>query len=583
MSVTKDIPALPDNPTPADIAKTLRPLRELAQIMAGFRGNAKALTMDDLIKKGWANAEGKLLVNAVPGPTGPPGPQGEPGTTETPDYTPPPTPTGLTVSAGIGTLIVQWDAPTYTQGHGHGQTNIYGAKWAHPDTDPPPTFSNAVRIDTAPGALTIASISTDPATTWCIWIKWQSKDGVESSSPEGGANGTQATTGVDVSALIKVLSDQNGFEPSSLPFIFQATPTTINGISVPAGTYINIAFIANGTISNAMIGHEVVDDSKISNLSAAKLTVGDGTIGGSLKSTNYSAGSTGWIVRPDGYAEFSNTVIRGTVLASAGAIGGSVIGSNYIKSATFDLGGQGWQFKSDGTGQIGGFIVGSTYIQSWTYGTNTQGWKFNNDGTGQIGGLVLGSNYLQSSNYSAGTTGMKISYNGDVEINNLTARGNITATNLNAATGTFSGALTADAVNAVNTINLQGEAVVITRIGSARLNSGTLAVTGSAQTMVSTPSADYANATIILTLFFDCTQGNPSVSTSTFRIRLYRNGMQIFSKVCSSTLYPDVQTNTIQISDVPNGTATYSATIEGITGTAVNIGPTSLTATGGKR
>lgn len=59
-----------------------------------------------------------------------------------------------------------------------------------------------------------------------------------------------------------------------IPFIVQATPTTINGVSVPAGVYMNDAYIRNGTITNAKIGNAAIDDAKIASLSADKIVAG---------------------------------------------------------------------------------------------------------------------------------------------------------------------------------------------------------------------------------------------------------------------------------------------------------------------
>jgi hypothetical protein len=59
-----------------------------------------------------------------------------------------------------------------------------------------------------------------------------------------------------------------------VPFIVQASATTINGVSVPAGVYMNDAYIRNGTITNAKIGNAAIDDAKIASLSADKITAG---------------------------------------------------------------------------------------------------------------------------------------------------------------------------------------------------------------------------------------------------------------------------------------------------------------------
>jgi phage-related protein len=62
--------------------------------------------------------------------------------------------------------------------------------------------------------------------------------------------------------------------PQALPFIVRTTPTTINGETVPTGVYMQDAFIANGTITNAKIGNAAIDDAKIANLDAGKITTG---------------------------------------------------------------------------------------------------------------------------------------------------------------------------------------------------------------------------------------------------------------------------------------------------------------------
>lgn len=61
------------------------------------------------------------------------------------------------------------------------------------------------------------------------------------------------------------------------PFVIQTTQTTVNGVTVPAGVYIDAAYIKNGTITNAKIGNAAIDDAKIANLSADKINAG--TIG----------------------------------------------------------------------------------------------------------------------------------------------------------------------------------------------------------------------------------------------------------------------------------------------------------------
>ena len=79
----------------------------------------------------------------LPGPPGVglPGPPG-PGGTYVPDLTPPPTPTGFVVTAGFSELFITCDVPTYTTGHGHDLSVLYGAKWLSNTRGYPPVPSS---------------------------------------------------------------------------------------------------------------------------------------------------------------------------------------------------------------------------------------------------------------------------------------------------------------------------------------------------------------------------------------------------------------------------------------------------------
>jgi hypothetical protein len=352
-----------------------------------------------------------------------------------PELTPPPNVSGLTVTAGLTQILVQWTAPSYTSGHGHRGTIIYAA---HYDADDPtlPTFADASQVAVADFELNIISIPSETNTRWHVWAKFQTIDGVSSTTPAGGTNGVTATTGLDVSALLDVLEgeitetqlysglgaridqieplatsvyqlqlvdavnatstlqslvtayqinqdaqaafavareemiarvsadvgaeaiarlslaatvdantasiateasarasadgslfaqytvklDVNGYvsgfglastatnatptssfvvrsdsfsiaSPSGpgitpiVPFITRTTSTTVNGVTVPVGVYMDAAYIENGSITNAKIGNAAIDNAKIANLDAAKITTG------TLDAARISAGS----------------------------------------------------------------------------------------------------------------------------------------------------------------------------------------------------------------------------------------------------------------------------------------------------
>lgn len=166
---------------------------------------------------------------SAPGPVGPPGMPGPPGAPEpyVPDLTPPPTPSGVVVSAGLDFVFITTDAPTFSMGHGYNRTLVYGAKYQ--GAGPQPTFSDAVLVHEFVGQ--VGSFGSEPAAQWHIWVKWRSNDGVLSISPEGGANGHVVTTGVDVSQLLEALS--GSIRASELQ---AALSTRIDLIDAPSGT-----------------------------------------------------------------------------------------------------------------------------------------------------------------------------------------------------------------------------------------------------------------------------------------------------------------------------------------------------------
>lgn len=105
-----------------------------------------------------------------------------------------------------------------------------------------------------------------------------------------------------------------GVAPAT-PFVVQTTATTVNGVAIPAGVYMDSAYIGNVQAMYGRFGTLVADSLAAGQINAAHLTLGDGTVGGNLKSTNFSTGSTGWILRPDGTAEFGFANIRGQLTA----------------------------------------------------------------------------------------------------------------------------------------------------------------------------------------------------------------------------------------------------------------------------
>lgn len=128
----------------------------------------------------------------------------------TPDLTPPPTVTGLTAIGAVAHVFVEHAAPSYSVGHGHGHTILYGKIRSHPD-DPPPVFQTAgeaeagIEPEIARFSGTVYAYPTDPGTTWHLWAKWVTNDGVSSAYPAGGTNGVVATTTYNAADLVEAV------------------------------------------------------------------------------------------------------------------------------------------------------------------------------------------------------------------------------------------------------------------------------------------------------------------------------------------------------------------------------------------
>lgn len=170
------------------------------------------------------------------------------GASQTPDFTPPPTPTGLTVQAFLLTLVANWDAPTFTEGGGYDSTVVYAA--VVPTSGPQPTFAQAVPVGSS--STTAFAYPTTTGTKVAFWIKHQSKAGVRSAAPAGGTNGVQAQTGV------------------------------INGVDLAPGL-IDASKLADGSVTAAKLAAAAVDNTKLANgLQTVRI------ITGALPGTNVS-------------------------------------------------------------------------------------------------------------------------------------------------------------------------------------------------------------------------------------------------------------------------------------------------------
>lgn len=315
-------------------------LRETMMTYLGKQGDPldRGLTLRDMVDNGLVKIkDGFALVSGQAGGTLPL--QVGAKITPEPDLTPPPAPSGLKVSAGIDFVMVEHDAPVYTLGHGHLRTHVYGVKVSA--GDPLPTFDKAVEVGQFSGQ--VWALSCDPGSTWRLWAKWETADGVISATPAGGTNGLEAVTGKDVRSLVLAMTGPGN------PFKLVTEPITLaDGTKVPAGVYMADAFIHRMQVVTAMIADAAITNAKIKDLSADKIKAGAIAVGEVISSANYVAGKSGWSISGNGAAEFSNVTVRGTVYATAGELGGLIVGAASLRTANFSSGQTGWMIGSNG-------------------------------------------------------------------------------------------------------------------------------------------------------------------------------------------------------------------------------------------
>lgn len=277
------------SPIAPDLRRYLDRLRDIL----AAKGTNKLLTVNDLVTAGLvtAGSDGSMTPTS-PSTLGTPG-----------------APAGLTATAALRSILLEWDSPTYA---GHAFTEV----WGHTAD----VIGDAVLLGLAPGVLYTDSVGAGVHRYY--WVRFVNQDGA--AGPFNAVAGTDATTSPELSVLMDALAEEYG-TGSAAPFFQIDTPTTIGGVLIPAGTYMKAAFIHDATISNAKIADLAVDDAKIADLSVGKLTAGSLQVGSYIQSTSYTPGSAGWRVDADGTAEFSDVVVRGEVYATDGRFTGEVI------------------------------------------------------------------------------------------------------------------------------------------------------------------------------------------------------------------------------------------------------------------
>lgn len=228
------------------------------------------------------------------------------------DSSPPTAASGLVVTSVRTGFFIEIDSPNYPQGGENAYTEVWGAKYD--GTPPLPQFSDAVFIGQIQGKSGIYLVQAEPGVQQHFWVGTVTRAGIRQIDVQGPTGG-------------------------------------LNGVYAVAGK---------------------IDDRHIESLSVAKLLTGEIQVGTTISSFGFTGTNTyEWQIDGNGVARFSGVIVRGTVYASAGQIGGADIASSYVASSNYDGVSVGWKLDNT-TGEITAFganIRGTLNASDITAGT----------------------------------------------------------------------------------------------------------------------------------------------------------------------------------------------------------------------
>jgi len=236
----------------SDIPRDLRMYLERVREALNANGDNALVTVKSLETYGLVSRQGNLVTPL----------------TQVGDYEAPPAPLNLTADGALASIILSWDTPTY---RGHAYTEIWAAQ--EPDGGGVPDTGEAVLVGMSPGTAFSHTLGAN-STRW-YWIRFVNI--ADEAGPYNAVDGVEASTGQDPGYLMDVLSEAYGTGSES-PYFYLTAPQTINGVTVPAGTYMYGAFIYNGSITNAKIGDAAIDTAKIADAAITTAKIVDAEI-----------------------------------------------------------------------------------------------------------------------------------------------------------------------------------------------------------------------------------------------------------------------------------------------------------------
>lgn len=471
----------------SDIPRDLRTfIDRLREIISGS-GNDRLVSVQDLVNGGIAG----------------PGSNGALVPLTTSVIQTPPAPANLSTTGGVNDVFVEWDSPTY---FGHDYTEVYGGStnvigdavllgftpgvnfvdtigpsqsryyWARfvntQGTKGPFNSVSGTLGTTTAEVAHILDVLTGAITETELFSSLGSRINLVDTTNGGLINkytvkidNNGYVSGFGLASTVNTATPYSDFiiradrfsiaSPSGpgitpvIPFIVTTTTTTINGVTVSPGVYINGAFIQGGSIQGASIAGGTIENAKLINVSANKITGAALEATSFIESAAYIAGSQGWKIHANGTAEFAAASIRGQL--TAGQIdtrnltikdaSGNVLFGAGTSLSTSNITGLGtlatassvnWNTQITNIPGFGGFAYLntitdaniSTYIAGAAIGT---AYIANAAITsakildGEVTNAKIGS-FIRSSNYASGISGWNIDKTGSAEFNDITVR-----------------------------------------------------------------------------------------------------------------------------------------------------------------
>ena len=202
-----------------------------------------------------------------------------------------------------------------------------------------------------------------------------------------------------------------GIAPAE-PFIVRTTPTTINGVSVPAGVYMTDTFIQNGTIANAKIGNLAVDSAKLSSLAVTEAKIGNLAVTtakiadanittAKIKDANITTAKIGTAAVTD--AKIGNLAVTNAKIADA-AVTNAKIGNLAVTTAK--IADANITSTKIGTAAVTNAKIGSLAVTEAKIADAA------------VTNAKIG-NTIQSTNFVTGSTGWRVLKTGEAEFNGV--------------------------------------------------------------------------------------------------------------------------------------------------------------------